>query len=271
MDAAEFERRTEEVRAAIAATLAPDEVARAMEPLETFAAIMRENEREDAAPPPGPAGPYRYEGSSEDGQASVDVWRGAGDDISIWVEEEYRKEGQPLRCVDALCWLTRDRAAALGQRLIALAAQDAAPPGPAGPLRLGELRDIWHRTRSAWANNAAGYQDWRDFFRAEVREITLRREVERLRREVAAGGAVLAAARSYGERRAEHRAAFRAARDRLFVFDGGEEGGQPYELARAACVASGQSEIAALHDLHRTIADWLAGEDAKDGGDADAE
>jgi hypothetical protein len=92
-----------------------------------------------AAPPPGPAGPHRYEGSAEDGEASVDVWR-AADGISIWVEEEYRKEGQPLRCVDAMCWLPRDRAAALGHRLIALAVQDASGAADgAGPTE-AELR-----------------------------------------------------------------------------------------------------------------------------------
>jgi hypothetical protein len=46
MDAQEFMRRAEEVRARIAETLTPEEVETAMQPLETFGAIMAENETE---------------------------------------------------------------------------------------------------------------------------------------------------------------------------------------------------------------------------------
>jgi hypothetical protein len=48
MDAAEFRRQAELLRAAFAATLTPAEVAEVMQPYESFALMMEDNEAEDA-------------------------------------------------------------------------------------------------------------------------------------------------------------------------------------------------------------------------------
>lgn len=63
----------------------------------------------------------RYVGSSEAGEARVETWRNAGDEISIWIEEEYQQEGRPPAVASALCSLPRALAAELGRTLVALA------------------------------------------------------------------------------------------------------------------------------------------------------
>lgn len=61
-------------------------------------------------------------GTAEGERASVRIWPNAGDEISVWLEEDYRKEGKPdVFSIEALCSLPKPVALALGKRLIELA------------------------------------------------------------------------------------------------------------------------------------------------------
>ena len=63
----------------------------------------------------------KFTGSSEGGEATVEVWPNAGGEISVWIEEEAWKEGKGVYLTNAIASLPPSVALALGQKLIEIA------------------------------------------------------------------------------------------------------------------------------------------------------